>query len=243
MDPRPDTQARFTQTHWSVVLAAADRGSPEAEEALEKLCRTYWYPLYAFLRRSGHTADDAKDLVQGLFCDLLKRDWLANVGSEKGKFRSFLLTCLRNYTSNNRARNAGARRNPGQPIISIDAQEAEKRYRIEPPDEEDPAKIYERRWAFTLIERVLGELKATCAADGRGQLFEVLYPSLIGDIERGDFREVAARLNVTEGAARVAASRLRGRFRELLREEIARTVESPKEVEGEIGHLFALFGR
>jgi RNA polymerase sigma-70 factor (ECF subfamily) len=174
---------------------------------------------------------------------VLRRDWLAHVGPEKGLFRTFLLACLKNYLLNERARELGPTRNPGQPILSIDAQEAETRYGLEPPDEEDPARLYERRWAFTLIGQVLQQLKSQCVADGSAGLFDALSPYLTGDAARGDYSAIAARLNMTEGAVRTAVARLRAKFRDLLRAEIACTVDSPAEVDGEIAHLFKLFER
>lgn len=237
------TEARFTQTHWSVVLAAAQAGGPQADAALEELCRKYWYPLYAFVRRQGCGPPEAQDLIQGFFAHLLRRDWLAGVGPEKGKFRTFLLACLKHYLQNLRARELGPRRHPGQPILSIDALEAETRYGREPTDEQDPAKLFERRWALTLIEQVLQRLKGHCAAVGQATLFEVLCPYLTGDAERGDYAGIAAQLHMSPGAVRTAVTRLRGKFRELLREEIAHTVADSSEVDAEIAHLLGLFER
>jgi serine/threonine protein kinase len=163
-----NTSAQFAQTHWTLVLAAAERQSPGGQEALEHLCRAYWYPLYAFLRKSGRSPHDAQDLVQGFFAHLLaKESRLKSAHPAKGKFRTFLLACLKHYVANQRDKERAASRNPGQPILSIDESQAEERYRLEPADLTDPAKIFERRWAFTVVERALHQLKEVHAAEGK----------------------------------------------------------------------------
>jgi|SRR6185503_18036147 RNA polymerase sigma-70 factor (ECF subfamily) len=237
------TQAQFTQTHWSVVLAAANQQMPAAQDALEKLCQTYWYPLYAFLRREGHGPEDAKDLVQGFLAQLLAKGRLQSVHPAKGRFRSFLLACLTNYAHNERDKADASKRGGGHAPIPIDALTAEEHYGAEPMDIPDPAKIFERRWACILIEQVLQQLKVQCERDGKAELFETLHGYLTGEAERGGYAEAAAKLQTTEGAVRVAASRLRADFRELLYREVARTVDNPADVEAEISYLFALFGR
>jgi RNA polymerase sigma-70 factor (ECF subfamily) len=241
MDPRPSSVQRFNPTPWSIVLAAARSGDAAGRQALEKLCGIYWYPLYAFIRRRGVPPHEAQDLTQGFFGDLLGRDWSRNVDRSQGKFRTFLLACLENYLHKQHARDSCSLRSPSQPIISLDGQEAEDRYRWEPVDGLDPQKLFARRWAMTLVGRVLEELKARYTADGKGDLFQALHSHLTGDAERGEYATIAARLGSTEGAVRVATTRLRADFRAGLRAEILRTVGAPAEVEEEIAHLFGLF--
>ena len=231
-------------THWSVVLAAADQQGPGAPEALEQLCRTYWYPLYAFLRRSGHGPEDAQDLTQGFFAHLLSRETrLQGVHPARGKFRSFLLACLTNYLHNERDKADREKRGGGSPHLSIDAAMAEEQYRLLPVEETDPAKIAMRAWANTLIQHVMQTLREQCARDGKGGQFERLKEFLAGEIERGDYARVAESLQMNEGAVRVAVHRLRAEYRQLLLREIARHVADPAEVEAEVRDLFAAFGR
>jgi RNA polymerase sigma factor (sigma-70 family) len=219
-----DTEARFSQTHWTVVFAAADNQSPDAFKALEQLCEKYWYPLYAFLRRQGRSPEDAKDLTQGFFAHLLAKDRLQHVHPSKGKFRSFLLACLNNYVQNERDREHADKRGNGQATIPIDVLVAEDYYHLEPADVQDPARIFERRWAATLIGQVLQELETQYATDARRILYATLHPFLTGDAERGGYADAAAKLNRSEGAVRVAVTRLREEFRDLLRAEVGRTV-------------------
>ena len=235
------TEARFDKTHWSVILPAAKQQAPGAQAALEQLCKIYWPPLYAFLRKQGRSPEDAKDLTQGFFVHLLAKDRLQNVHPAKGKFRSFLLACLNNYVQNERAKEQAAKRGGGQTLIPIDASDAEERCGLDPADHEDPARIFERRWAATLIQQVLQQLKQNCINNGKADLFDTLHPFLTGDPAHGGYAEAAARLKMSEGAARVAATRLRKDFRDLLRAEVARTVDRPAEVEEEIRYLFNVF--
>jgi DNA-directed RNA polymerase specialized sigma24 family protein len=242
MSDQTGTDARFSQTHWSIVLAAADHQAPDVGAALEKLCRTYWYPLYAFVRRSGRSPHDAQDLTQGFFAHLLRRDWLARVGPEKGKFRTFLLACLKNYLHNEHARASGPSRNPGQPMLSIDAQDAEERYVLELADNATPEKIFHRRWVAALVEQVKERLGVECAADGKLALFEKMEPCLGDRTEQGFHTAAAAALGMSEGALRVAAHRLRQRFGQLLRDTVAETLANPAEVDEEIRSLFTAWG-
>jgi DNA-directed RNA polymerase specialized sigma24 family protein len=232
------TQAGFDKTHWSIVLPAAGQDSAEAQQALESLCKTYWPPLYAFLRKQGRSPEDSKDLTQGFFVHLLARNRLQQVAPAKGKFRSFLLACLNNYVHNERDKERADKRGGGQALVAIDTSETETRFGVEPADNEDPAKAFERNWASTLIRHVLEGLKLQYSANGKSALFDALHPFLTGDAERGGYAHPAARLRMSEGAVRVAATRLRNDFRELLRTEVARTVDSPAEIDEEIRHLF-----
>jgi RNA polymerase sigma factor (sigma-70 family) len=240
----PGTAAQFSQTQWSVVLAAADQQAPGAAEALERLCRAYWYPLYAFLRRSGRQPHDAQDLVQGFFVHLLEKESrLKSARPNRGKFRTFLLTCLKHYVADEQDKAMASRRHPGQPLLSIDQELAEDRYRCEPADVTDPARIFERRWAFAVVEQTLSQLRESCANEGKADLFDALSPFLTGNAERGDYVPVAARFGMSDGSVRTEVSRLRVRYRDLLMKEIARTLDDPADVDAEVRDLFALFSR
>ena len=236
-DSAADGAGAFRTTHWSVVLAARDQGSPQTAAALEKLCRAYWYPLYAYVRRRGYGEQDAQDLTQGFFARLVEKNYLQAVGQQKGKFRSFLLAALNHFVSDEWDRARAEKRGGRQTFISLDDHTAEERYRQEPADELNPEKIYERRWALTLLDQVLGQLEAEFAATGKRQLFEQLKVFLLEDKGVGSYAETAARLEMTEGALRVAVHRLRQRYGELFRDEIAHTVARPEEIEEEVRHL------
>jgi RNA polymerase sigma-70 factor (ECF subfamily) len=239
----PPSAARFPTTHWSRVVAAGVRDAPEAREALAELCRAYWYPLYAFVRRRGHGPDDAQDLVQGFFASLLGHDGLATVERDKGRFRSFLIAACAHYLSNEIDRRHARKRGGGRVIISIDGLDAEGRYESEPAHELTAERLYQRRWATTLLESVLSRLEDEMRQADKSRLFEALRPALLGDARRVPYARIAAELGLSEGAARAAAHRLRGRYRALLHEEVARTVADPDEVAEEVRDLFAALGR
>lgn len=239
---RPGTHQPFAATHWSLVLAAGRDSTPDARAALEKLCRTYWPPLYSFVRRSGHPPADAQDLTQGFFFQLLQRNFLNAVDPRKGRFRSFLLASLKHYLSNERDRARAQKRGGGQAPISIDAQDAEGRYLHEPADPMTPDKLYERRWALTVLDQALARLQKEYAASGRGAIFEQLKGELTGAATRSPHMEIGQELGMTPGAVKVAAHRLRQRFGEVLRAEIAETVARPEDVEEEIRQLFQALG-
>jgi RNA polymerase sigma factor (sigma-70 family) len=232
----------FATTHWSVVLTAANEETPEAAAALERLCRTYWYPLYAYVRREGHSPPDAQDLTQEFFARLLARNSLARVAPEKGKFRSFLLAAMRHFLSDQRERARTAKRGGRTEILSLDAQEAESRYRLEPVERLDADKIYERRWAMTLLDQALKRLREESAAAGKTELFEKLRRYVAGDSE-ATWSQSAAELGLSEGAMKAAVHRLRGRYRVLLREEIAHTVADPAEIEAEVRYLIRVISQ
>ncbi len=221
------------------MLAAGEHESPQAAEALEKLCRTYWYPLYAYVRRSGHSPEDAQDLTQAFFARLLARDSFAHVRSQKGKFRSFLLTALRHFLSDQWSQARAAKRGGGAEVLSLDALEAEGRYRLEPVERLDAEKIYERRWAMTLLEQALNQLRAESTATGKTKLFEALESLVAGesDISCG---EVAVKLGLSESAVKSTLHRLRERYRALVGEEIAHTVAEPAEIEAEVRYLISV---
>jgi len=230
---------RFNTTHWSVVLAAGEASSPDAQAALEKLCRTYWYPLYAYVRRKGHSAHDAEDLTQGFFAQLLARESISQVRGE-GKFRSFLLSALEHFLAAEWNRARRQKRGGNCSVISLDAPKPEERYKLEPLDEQTAERIYERRWAMIALEQALDKLQGECHAAHKDELFERMKGTLTGESDAVSYADLGARLKMSEGAVKVAAHRLRQRYGELVREEIAQTVSSQGELDEEIRHLFAV---
>jgi len=229
---------RFATTHWSVVVAAGRQSSPQAREALATLCQTYWYPLYVFVRRQGFSAEESQDLTQEFFARLLEKDFLALVDREKGRFRSFLLAACKHFLSNERDKARTKKRGGGREPISIDVDHAEGRYRLEPAHDLTPEKLFERRWAMTLLDQVLALLKNESVQAGKADQFDHLKAFLTGDKGQTSYREAAENLGMTEGAAKVAAHRLRKRYRTLLREEIAKTMSDRDSIEDEIRELF-----
>ena len=228
----------FATTHWSVVLAARDDDVP-ALRALETLCRGYWYPMYAYVRRIGHSVEDAHDLTQGFFADVLERKALGKADRSKGRFRSFLLACLKNYLATERDKTMTAKRGGGRALLSLDEEEAEGRYRCEPMDEQSPDKLVERRWALTVMEQALHRLQEEYAADGKAHLFEHLRGALFpGEASLPDKR-IAVLLGATESTVRSWLHRMRTRYGELVRQIVANTVASPEEVEAELRFLIS----
>ena len=238
--PGPDAASPglFATTHWSVVLAAANQDAPEAAAALEQLCRTYWYPLYAYVRRQGHDAADAQDFTQAFFAHILSRAFLKRANRDKGKFRSFILSALRYFLVDELARLQAIKRGGGLTPVFLDAQSAEARYRLEPVDTMDGEKLFEHRWAIALLDRVLERLEEECSQANRQAIFEHLKAFLIGEKNSVTYAQVALSLQMTEGAVKMAVLRLRERYRELFREEVAHTVENPGEIDDEVRHLF-----
>jgi DNA-directed RNA polymerase specialized sigma24 family protein len=235
-------QAVFATTHWSVVLTAGRSDSPQAQASLERLCQTYWLPLYAYVRRRGYCEADAKDLTQGFFAWLLQRDWLERADQQRGRFRSFLLTTLNGFLSNEWDKAHAQKRDRGRTIsLSFDAADAHCGW--EPADNVTPEQTYEWRWALTLLDQVMGRLRADYGRQGKTDLFEQLKPCLLGDREAQPYAALASKLGVSEGSVKVAVHRLRRRYRELLREEIANTVARPEDIEEEMRYLFAVFAR
>jgi RNA polymerase sigma factor (sigma-70 family) len=235
------SDAQFPSTHWSRVLAAGMPSSAESGAALADLCRIYWYPLYAFVRRRGHDAHLAEDIVQGFFSKLLEKDALAAVDQSKGRFRSFLVAACSNYLANRLDYERTLKRGRGHVIVPIDRLEAEARYGREPVDELTPDRLFDRRWATTLLDHVLARLEAELVEAGKKQQFEVLRPSLVGAPEKPSYARAAELLGCSEGAARGAVHRLRARYRTLLREEVARTIDDSSTIDDEIRELFATF--
>ena len=220
-------------------MAAGGDSSSGARAALEQLCRAYWYPLYAYARRRGQSAHDAEDLVQGFFARLIEKEVLRGLERGAGRFRSFLLTCFNRFVSDQRDHDRRLKRGGGQEILSLDAAMAEERYRLEPADLLDPEKIFERRWALTVLDQVLARMKKNLEAEGKRQLFEHLQSLVVGEHGAARQAEVATRLGMSESAVAVTVHRLRQTYRRLLREEIAQTVQRPNEVEDEMRHLLA----
>ena len=231
---------RFAATHWSVVLAAKGGDSTRARAALEALCRTYWYPLYAFARRMGQSPHDAEDSVQGFFAICLEKNYLAAAEQAKGRFRSFLLLALKRFLAKERDKSRARKRGGGQRPIALDGLTAEQRYALEPAEPLSADRLFERRWALTLLEQVLSRLREELAAAGRLEAFEQLKEFLLAGGRGTPYKELAARLGTSEGAVKVGVHRLRQRYRELLEEEIANTVASPEEVEEERRYLLAV---
>jgi RNA polymerase sigma factor (sigma-70 family) len=231
----------FATTHWTVVLAAGRRRTPQADTALEELCRTYWFPLYAYIRRHGRTREDAEDLTQAFFARFLEKNYLEGLRSEKGKFRAFLLAALKHFLANEWDRAHRQKRGGGATMLSLDWQSADTRYQIDPADHLSPDKLYDRAWAVTLLERVIARLRDESAAEGKAKIFEQLKPFLTLGRSAIPYAQAAAALDLTEGAVRVAVHRLRRRYRELLREEIGQTLSDPAQAEEEMRALFSAF--
>jgi RNA polymerase sigma-70 factor (ECF subfamily) len=231
-------QPLFVTTHWSVVLAAGHGDTTRADDALAHLCQTYWYPLYAYARRCGCSPPDAQDLTQEFFARLLKGNWLADADRQRGRFRSFLLSAMKHFMANEWNKAQAQKRGGGQPLLSLNDDSAEHRYRLEPVEKATPESLFERGWALTLLEGVLTRLEAEYRQEGKHAWMEAIRPALTTDRGAIDYAAMAQRLSVTETAARVAVHRLRQRYRQLIRAEVASTVASPEEVEAEMHHLF-----
>jgi RNA polymerase sigma factor (sigma-70 family) len=232
----------FVTTHWSVVLSARDKDSTKSKEALETLCRAYWYPLYAFARRQGHSPHDAQDLTQEFFARLLKKEYLRSADREKGRFRTFLLVVLKRFLANEWDRQHAQKRGGFSSVVSIDRELAESRFGAEPAHHLQPDVLFDRQWASSLLERTMSQLHDEYVTTGRAKLFELLRGCLARDESTLTYEEIARQLNLTEAAVKMAVQRLRARYREILRAHIAETVASPEEVEEEIRHLFSTFG-
>jgi len=231
----------FATTHWSVVLSALDQESKVSAEALEQLCRAYWYPLYAYARRVTNNPADAEDLTQGFFAKLLQKDYLRSAARDRGRFRTFLLTALQRFMANEWDRQHAQKRGGFAPAISIDQEVAENRFAAEPAQGLQPDALFDRHWAMALLDQAMAQLREEYAASGRAALFEHLQNCLTQDEGSLPYAEVAARLKSTEAGVKMAMSRLRARYREVLRLQIAQTVTSEAEVEDEVRHLFRAF--
>lgn len=232
--------ALFVTTHWSAVLAAGLDESGAARKALDELARTYWYPLYVYTRRRGYDVEEAKDLTQEFFARLIERNFLGDVVQGKGRFRYFLLAALKHFLSDEWDKATARKRGGGVNILSLDAMDAEDRYHLEPRDEETPERAYERRWALTLLELVMSRLREEFQLAGKTNAFDELKVFITGDRPDLSYAAAAARLGATEAAAKMTVTRMRQRYRALLRSEIANTVEDPAEVDAELKDLAAV---
>lgn len=228
----------FASTRWSLVIAAGKSPADDARDALQTLCTAYWYPVYAYVRRRVPQTADAQELTQAFFVHLLERNALAAADPERGRFRAFLLTACKNFLTNDREKQHAQKRGGGKRVLSLDFEQGEERYRLEPADHATPENAFERQWALTLLDRVLALLREEFSRHGRDAKFEILKPWLTGAEGAAGHAELGEQLGVSEGAARVQVHRLRRRYRELLREEIAQTVASEAEIDDEIKRLF-----
>jgi RNA polymerase sigma factor (sigma-70 family) len=239
---RPEHGPAFATTHWSAVVRAGNGDSTGAFHALEELCRAYWYPLYAYVRRQGQAPHDAQDLVQEFFARVLKRNDLRLADRNRGRFRTFLLTSLQHFLINEWRKANREKRGGGRPVFSLDAEQTETRFLAEPADDRSPDKAFERRWAMVVLGRVLERLQAELVAANRGQVFDELKSCLTGEDNESSYAEIGERLGMTESNLKVTVHRLRHRYRELLRNEISLTVEDPAVVDEEIRDLIAALG-
>ena len=229
---------QFATTRWSMVVEAGRRSSPKAAEALATLCGIYWFPLYAYVRRQGYSADDAQDLTQAFYVHLLDKQTLQVADRERGRFRSFLLTSLKNFLAKQWRRDAAHKRGGGRSVISLDFDDGESRYGLEPSHDATPEKIFERHWALTLLEQSLTKLRAEFDASGKIEVFEGLKTFLGGQKSTVPYRELGNQLKMSEGAIKVAIHRMRRRYRALLREEIQQTIGAAEDVDEELRRLF-----
>jgi RNA polymerase sigma-70 factor (ECF subfamily) len=239
----PDSEAArgdvFVATRWTLVLTAGHKSSPQSDRALAELCRTYWFPLYAYVRRQGKTQEDAEDLVQEFFARFLRKNYLDGLRAERGRFRAFLLSSLKHFLANEWDKASRQKRGGGVLHLSLDWQGADERYHLEPRDSTSPDRLFDREWALALLERVICRLGDECHRDGKGQLFEQARRFLMVGEEAIPYAAAARVLGSEEAAVRVAVHRLRKRYRELLREEIAQTLNDPAQVQEELRSLRA----
>jgi RNA polymerase sigma-70 factor (ECF subfamily) len=229
----------FLTTRWSVVLTAGRGSGPDSRRALAELCETYWYPLYAYVRRRGHRAEDAQDLTQAFFTRLLEKKAVEAADPRRGRFRAFLLASLKNFLANEWNRERAQKRGGGRTALSLDFEAADARFVAEPRDDLTPDRAYERSWALAVLDRALARLATDHAERGRSRLFERLEGTLVAGGPRVPYRELAVELGMTEGAVKVAVHRLRASFREVLRREVSHTVGGPEELEAELQDLIA----
>ena len=239
----PEPSLRFATTRWSVVMTARDANSPESDEALQSLCKNYWYPLYAFIRRLGNSAHDAQDLTQEFFARLLEKNWLGAADRERGRFRTFLIMAVKRFLANEWDKSQAARRGGGQSFVPLDTKFAEERYLADTSPALSPDHLYERRWALTLLARALTRLRQEYEVDGRGADFACLKNYLTADRGAIPYSEIARELGASEGASRVAVHRLRKRYREVFRETVADTVSSADEVDTEVRYVIEVLAR
>ncbi|MGI9457913.1 MAG: RNA polymerase sigma factor [Aeoliella sp.] len=240
--PADAGKRHFATTHWSVVLAAGDRNALAAQGALAALCEQYWYPLYVYVRRRVTNVEEAQDLTQAFFAHLIEKQVIARANRDRGRFRSFLLASLKNFLDNEWNKARAEKRGGGKPVLSLDFDSGESRYQIEPAHEMTPEKLYERRWVLTLIDQVLALLQMELADEGKAQHFKYFKKSLIGSATAAEYEFAAKELGITPAAAKQAAYRMRRRYRQLFRDEVARTVADDADVEDEIRRLLRAIG-
>jgi RNA polymerase sigma-70 factor (ECF subfamily) len=237
------SEKAFDTTNWSVVLAAGDRTSVQGHSALAQLCQTYWLPVYAFIRKRGHPPDCAKDLTQDFFESFLQKNSVARAMRERGRFRSFLLTSVENFLRNVHERCRALKRGGGRSLVSLDDVDAEACYLSESADESDPARDFELRWALTILQKVMHQLREEYFESGRGELFDALQAHFWGDADSTSYPEIANQCRLTVANVKITAHRLRHSYRALLRQEIAQTVALPGEIDEEIRYLMRIVSR
>lgn len=236
----PEVRQRvFVTTHWSVVLAAGRSDTTRSRDALARLCQTYWYPLYSYVRRRGYSAHDAQDLTQAFFAHILEKQSIISADPERGRFRSFILTAMNNFLGQEWEKSRAQKRGGGSEIFSLDLAIAEQRHDLEPSTSETPDKDFDKKWALALLETVMTQLEAEYKRENKSDLFNALKQTLTGSRESQPYVDLAKQLNTTETAIKVTVHRLRKRYRELLQSEIANTVDSADDVKEEMRHLFA----
>lgn len=233
----------FVTTHWSVVLSAQEPTSPESQQALETLCRAYWYPLYAYARRRGHSPADAEDRTQEFFAQLLAHNWVARAERQRGRFRTFLLMAMSRFLANEWDKARTLKRGGQVRFVPLPPGTAETRYTREPADTSTPEEAFDKQWALTTLNGVLDGLRSEYEKGGKGPLFDALKPCLVGSRDTQPYAELAAALGMSEGALKVAVCRLRERYRQRLKAEIAHTVASAADVDSELRHLFRVLAR
>ena len=234
----PHGESRFATTHWSVVRAAGRPDSVHYSQALETLCKTYWFPLYAFLRRHGNDSNRAEEYTQAFFTHLLEKDSVRLADPSRGKFRSFLLASLKNFLADLRDHDKAKKRGGGRKVFSLDFENAEAQYALEPAERLTPEKLFERSWALTILDRAMARLQGEATSEKKKRTFEYLKVYLTAKESAAAYGEVGEKLGMSEGTVRVAVHRLRRRYREVLRDEIAQTVSSEEEIDQEIRDLF-----
>ena len=236
----PPQNQTFATTRWSVVIAAGRDSSPYSKQALASLCETYWYPLYAYVRRRVPDVDEAQDLTQAFFAQLLEKNYVGSATPDRGRFRAYLLTAFKHFLSKQWEKAKAQKRGGGRAPISLDFESADSHFRIEPVSRLTADQLYDRQWAITLLGQIMERLEVEFEQAGKAKQFDELRGFIIGDHAGTTYAQVAEKLSMTEGAAKKSASRMRRRYGELLREEIAQTVAVPEEVEDEIRNLFAI---
>jgi RNA polymerase sigma-70 factor (ECF subfamily) len=239
-DSAARTSAQFATTHWSTVLAAGETASPGSRAALERLCRAYWFPLYAFVRRQGRSPEDAEDLIQGFLLYLLNRHVIDKARPELGRFRSFLLGCLKNYLAQQRDLSGALKRGGDRRFVPLDAVEAERRLQTEPASDATPDTLFDQKWGMTVLAQALKAVEAEYTRSGQAEVFQQLHPFLQGDCARLAYREAAEGLGLAEPAVRMAVTRLRRRYRDALRQAVADTVSDPKDIDAELHYLIQI---